>query len=150
MDVPSLGRVIIVTDAAINIFPTMEDKVDIIQNAIDMACSLGMEQPKVAILSAMETINPKLQLTVEAGALCKMADRKQITGGIVDGPLALDNAIDLDAARIKKYRLTGCRPRRHPGRCPTWKPATCWPRASASWPMPMRQGSSSVPACRSS
>jgi phosphate acetyltransferase len=102
MDVPSLDRVIIVTDAAINIFPTMEDKVDIIQNAIDMARSLGMEQPKVAILSAMETINPKLQSTVEAGALCKMADRKQITGGILDGPLALDNAIDLEAAKIKK------------------------------------------------
>jgi len=102
MDVPSLDRAIFVTDAAINIFPTMEDKVHIIQNAIDLAHALGSEKPKVAILSAMETVNPKLQSTIEAGALCKMADRGQITGGILDGPLALDNAIDLDAARIKK------------------------------------------------
>ena len=102
MDVPSLDRAIFVTDAAINIFPTMEDKVHIIQNAIDLAHALGNEKPKVAILSAMETINPKLQSTIEAGALCKMADRGQITGGVLDGPLALDNAIDLDAARIKK------------------------------------------------
>ena len=102
MDVPSLDRTIIITDAAINIFPTMEDKMHIVQNAIDLAHSLGIEKPKVAILSAMETINPKLQSTIEAGALCKMADRGQITGAILDGPLALDNAIDLDAARIKK------------------------------------------------
>jgi phosphate acetyltransferase len=102
MDVPNLDRPIIITDAAINIFPTMEDKMHIIQNAIDLAHSLGIEKPKVAILSAMETINPKLQSTIEAGALCKMADRGQITGGILDGPLALDNAIDLDAAKIKK------------------------------------------------
>jgi len=102
MDVPHLDRPIIITDAAINIFPTMEDKMHIIQNAIDLAHSLGIEKPKVAILSAMETINPKLQSTIEAGALCKMADRGQITGGILDGPLALDNAIDLDAAKIKK------------------------------------------------
>lgn len=102
MDVPSLDRAIVVTDAAINIFPTMEDKMHIIQNAIDMAISLGIQQPKVAILSAMETINAKVPSTVEAGALCKMADRGQITGGILDGPLALDNAIDLNAAKIKK------------------------------------------------
>ncbi len=102
MDVPHLDRPIIISDAAINIFPTMEDKMHIIQNAIDLAHSLGIEKPKVAILSAMETINPKLQSTIEAGALCKMADRGQITGGILDGPLALDNAIDLDAAKIKK------------------------------------------------
>jgi phosphate acetyltransferase len=102
MDVPSIDRAVIITDAAINIFPTMEDKVHIIQNAIDMAISLGVNQPKVAILSAMETINAKVPSTVEAGALCKMADRGQITGGILDGPLALDNAIDLNAAKIKK------------------------------------------------
>ena len=102
MDVPSLDRAIIVTDAAINIFPTLEDKVHITQNAIDLARALGFEQPKVAILSAMETVNPKVPSTVEAAALCKMADRKQITGGILDGPLALDNAIDLEAAQIKK------------------------------------------------
>ena len=102
MDVPSLDRVLVITDAAINIFPTLEDKVHITQNAIDLAHALGLEQPKVAILSAMETVNPKVQSTVEAAALCKMADRGQITGGILDGPLALDNAINLAAARIKK------------------------------------------------
>lgn len=102
MDVPSLDRVLIVTDAAINIFPSLEDKMHIIQNAIDLSHALGLSEPKVAILSAMETINPSVPSTVEAGALCKMADRKQITGGILDGPLALDNAVDLGAAQIKK------------------------------------------------
>lgn len=102
MDVPSLDRPIIITDAAVNIFPTLEDKIHITQNAIDLAHALGFKQPKVAILSAMETVNPKVQSTIEAAALCKMADRKQITGGILDGPLALDNAIDLEAAQIKQ------------------------------------------------
>ncbi len=101
MDVPALDRPIIVTDAAINIFPTLDDKQHIIQNAIDLAQALGFKQPKVGILSAVETINPKIQSTVEAAALCKMADRGQITGGILDGPLALDNAINLTAAQIK-------------------------------------------------
>jgi len=102
MDVPILEQAIIITDAAVNIFPTLEDKVHIIQNAIDLAHALGKPQPKVAILSAMETVNPKVQSTVEAAALCKMAERGQITGGILDGPLALDNAINLNAAKIKK------------------------------------------------
>jgi len=102
MDVPAIERVLIITDAAINVFPTLEDKVHIIQNAIDLAHALGKPNPKVAILSAMETVNPKVQSTVEAAALCKMADRGQITGGILDGPLALDNAINLTAAKIKK------------------------------------------------
>ena len=102
MDVPTLDRPLIVTDAAINIFPTLEDKVHIVQNAIDLVRALGLDQPKVAILSAMETVNPKVPSTVEAAALCKMADRQQITGGILDGPLALDNAINLAAAQIKK------------------------------------------------
>ena len=102
MDVPAIDRAVIISDAAVNIFPTLEDKVHIVQNAIDMARALGMEQPKVAILSAMETVNPKVPSTIEAAALCKMADRGQITGGLLDGPLALDNAIDLGAARIKK------------------------------------------------
>jgi phosphate acetyltransferase len=101
MDVPNLDRALIITDAAINIFPTLEDKIHIVQNAIDLAHALGLEQPKVAILSAMETVNPKIQSTVEAAALSKMADRGQITGGILDGPLALDNAINLAAAQIK-------------------------------------------------
>jgi len=102
MDVPALDRAIIVTDAAVNMFPTFEDKVHIIQNAIDLAHAFGKPQPKVAILSAMETINPKVQTTIEAGALCKMADRGQITGALLDGPLALDNAINLTAAKTKK------------------------------------------------
>jgi phosphate acetyltransferase len=104
MDVPALEQAIIITDAAVNIFPTLEDKVHIIQNAIELARALGKQQPKVAILSAMETVNPKLQSTIEAAALCKMADREQITGGILDGPLALDNAINLNAAQVKKIR----------------------------------------------
>ena len=102
MDVPTLEQAIIITDAAVNIFPTLEDKVHIVQNAIDLAHALGKPQPKVAILSAMETVNPKVQSTIEAAALCKMAERGQITGGILDGPLALDNAINLNAAKIKK------------------------------------------------
>jgi phosphate acetyltransferase len=101
MDVPRHPNVLIITDAAINIFPTLEDKVDIVQNAIDLAHALKIEKPRVAILSAMEKVNPKLQSTVEAAALCKMADRGQITGGMLDGPLALDNAISPEAARIK-------------------------------------------------
>ncbi|KAA6186704.1 phosphate acetyltransferase [Thiohalocapsa marina] len=101
MDVPGHAKPLIITDAAINIFPTLEEKVDIVQNAIDLARCLGIETPKVAIVSAMEKVNPKLQSTVEAAALCKMADRGQITGALLDGPLALDNAIDPEAARIK-------------------------------------------------
>lgn len=101
MDVPGYGRPLIITDAAINILPTLEDKVDITQNAIDLDRSLGNAEPKVAILSATEKVNPKLPTTVEAVALCKMAERGQITGGLVDGPLAMDNAIDLAAARTK-------------------------------------------------
>jgi phosphotransacetylase len=101
MDVPTYPKPLVITDAAINIQPTLEDKVDIIQNAIDLARALGIENPKVAILSAVETVNPKIPSTIEAAALCKMADRGQITGGILDGPLALDNAISEEAARIK-------------------------------------------------
>src|SRR5512139_1902537 len=102
MDVPSLEQALIITDAAVNIAPTLEDKVDILQNAIDLAKAMRVEEVRVAILSAMETVNPKVPSTVEAAALCKMVDRQQITGGILDGPLALDNAINLDAAKIKK------------------------------------------------
>ncbi|NGZ11474.1 MAG: phosphate acetyltransferase [Nitrospira sp. LK70] len=102
MDVPTYHKVFAVTDAAINIFPTLEDKVDILQNAIDFLMALGWKQPKVAILSAVETINPKIPSTIEAAALCKMAERGQIHGGILDGPLAFDNAISAEAARIKK------------------------------------------------
>jgi phosphate acetyltransferase len=101
MDVPGHPNVLTITDAAINIFPTLEEKMDIVQNAIDLAHAMGLSEPKVAILSAMETVNPKLQTTIEAAALCKMADRGQITGALLDGPLALDNAISPEAAKIK-------------------------------------------------
>jgi phosphate acetyltransferase len=101
MDVPGYTAPLIITDAAVNIAPTLEDKVDIIQNAIDLAHAIGIPQPMVAILSATETVNPKVPSTVEAAALCKMADRGQITGGTLDGPLALDNAISHEAAAIK-------------------------------------------------
>jgi phosphate acetyltransferase len=102
LDVPAYPRPLIVTDAAINIFPDLEAKADIAQNAIDLAHVLGLENPKVAILSAVETINPKIQSTLDAAALCKMADRGQITGGVLDGPLAFDNAVSEEAARTKK------------------------------------------------
>ncbi|NUB12679.1 bifunctional enoyl-CoA hydratase/phosphate acetyltransferase [Azospirillum brasilense] len=101
MNVPTYPRALLITDAAINIYPTLEDKVHIVQNAIDLAKVLGVETPRVAILSAVETLNPKIATTLEAAALCKMADRGQIKGGILDGPLAFDNAISLEAARTK-------------------------------------------------
>ena len=101
MDVPGHPDALIISDAAVNIAPTLEDKVDIVQNAIDLAHALGNEEVRVAILSAMETVNPRVPSTVEAAALCKMADRGQITGAELDGPLALDNAISPEAAAIK-------------------------------------------------
>jgi phosphate acetyltransferase len=102
MDVPGHEQALIITDAAVNIAPTLEDKVHILQNAIDLAHAIGVDEVRVAILSAMETVNPKVPSTIEAAALCKMTDRGQITGALVDGPLALDNAINLAAAQIKK------------------------------------------------
>ena len=104
MDVPTYHKVLVVTDAAINIAPTLEDKVDICQNAIDLARALGVNEPKVAILAAVETVTSKMPATIDAAALCKMADRGQIKGGILDGPLAFDNAISKEAARIKGIR----------------------------------------------
>ena len=106
MDVPTYHKVLIITDAAINIAPALDDKVDIVQNAIDLAVRLGVKTPKVAILAAVETVNSKMQATIDAAALCKMADRRQITGGILDGPLAFDNAISKDAAKIKGIKST--------------------------------------------
>lgn len=103
-DVPTYHKVLLVTDAAINIAPSLEDKVDICQNAIDLAMSMGRERPKVAILAAVETVNSKMPATIDAAALCKMADRGQIKGGALDGPLAFDNAINGDAARTKGIR----------------------------------------------
>jgi phosphotransacetylase len=101
MDVPTYHKVLIVTDAAINIAPTLEEKADICQNAIELVVLLGIRQPKVAVLAAVETVNSKMQTTLDAAALCKMAERGQIKGGRLDGPLAFDNAISRDAARIK-------------------------------------------------
>jgi phosphotransacetylase len=101
MDIPTYHKVLIVTDAAINIAPTLEDKADICQNAIDLAIALGVEKPKVAILAAVETVTSKMPATIDAAALCKMADRGQITGAMLDGPLAFDNAISRRAAEIK-------------------------------------------------
>jgi phosphate acetyltransferase len=101
MDVPTYPRPIMITDAAINIAPSLEDKAHIIQNAIHLAHIIGIPEPRVAILSAIETINPKIQSTLDAAALCKMADRGQITGGVLDGPLAFDNAVSITAAKTK-------------------------------------------------
>jgi phosphotransacetylase len=101
MDVPAYPRPLLITDAAINIAPDLDAKADICRNAIDLAHVLGIEVPKIAILSAAETVNAKIESTLHAAALCKMADRGQITGGILDGPLAFDNAISPEAARTK-------------------------------------------------
>ncbi len=101
MDAPSLHQLLLVTDAAINIAPTLEDKVDIVQNAIDLALALGIVRPKVGVLSAVETVNPKIQSTLDAAVLSKMSERGQIRGGVVDGPLAMDNALSLAAAKSK-------------------------------------------------
>jgi phosphate acetyltransferase len=101
MDVPTYPETLFITDAAINIFPDLEAKRDIVQNVIDLFTQVGLGNPRVAILSAVETVTPKIPSTIEAAALCKMADRGQITGGVLDGPLAFDNAIDPQAAEIK-------------------------------------------------
>jgi phosphate acetyltransferase len=101
MDIPGHAQPLIISDAAINIAPTLDEKVDIVQNAIDLAHALQMPAVRVAVLSATETVNPKVPSTLDAAVLCKMADRGQITGAVLDGPLAMDNAIDAEAARIK-------------------------------------------------
>jgi phosphate acetyltransferase len=101
MDVPTHSETLFITDAAINIFPDLDAKRDIVQNAIDLYTQIGLGTPRVALLSAVETVTSKIPSTIDAAALCKMADRKQITGGILDGPLAFDNAVDPEAARIK-------------------------------------------------
>lgn len=110
MDVPSYPRPLLITDAAINITPTLDDKADIIRNAIDLAHAIGIAAPRVAILAAVETVNPRMRSTLDAAALCKMADRGQITGGVIDGPLAFDNAISPEAAQDKGIvsQVAGC------------------------------------------
>jgi phosphate acetyltransferase len=109
MDTPAYPRTLMITDAAINIEPDLEDKIHIVQNAIDLAHALGIPEPKVALLSAIETVNPRIKSTLDAAALCKMADRGQITGGKLDGPLAFDTAVSAKAAQIKGLvsRVTG-------------------------------------------
>jgi phosphotransacetylase len=104
MDVPTYAKPLFITDAAVNILPDLEAKRDIVQNAVDLHIGLGLGPPKVAILSAVETVTPKIPSTIEAAALCKMADRGQIVGAELDGPLAFDNAISPEAARIKGIR----------------------------------------------
>src|SRR5262249_15907200 len=101
MDVPAYHKVLIVTDGVVNIAPTLDDKLHICQNAIDLALTLGREKPKVAVLAAVETVTSKMPATIDAAALCKMAERGQIRGGMLDGPLAFDNAISKDAAETK-------------------------------------------------
>lgn len=101
MDVPTYHKVLLVTDGAINIAPTLEDKADICRNAIDLARAMGIERPKIAVLAAVETVSSKMPATIDAACLCKMADRGQIVGASFDGPLAFDNAISKEAARIK-------------------------------------------------
>ena len=126
MDVPEYPRMLLLTDAASTFIRALDDKRDIVQNAIDLAHILGIVTPKVAILSAVETVTPKLRSTLEAAALCKMADRGQITGGLVDGPLAFDNAVSEEAAKQKTSSLWS-----REGRI-FWSsrilnPAICWP-----------------------
>jgi hypothetical protein len=111
MDVPGREEGLIITDAAVNIFPTLEEKADILQNAIDLAHALGIADVRVAVLSAMETINSKVPSTIEAAALCKMMDRHQVSGALIDGPLALDNAIDPEGGTHQEDRIAGGRPR---------------------------------------
>lgn len=106
LDVPGLDHPLMITDAAINIAPDLKTKADIVQNAIDLAVALGVENPRVGVLSAVETVNPAIPSTLDAAILSKMAERGQITGGVVDGPLAMDNAVDLGAARTKGIHST--------------------------------------------
>ena len=106
LDIPGHEGLMLITDAAINILPDLMTKADIVQNAIDLANAIGLKLPRVGILSAVETINPAIPSTIDAAALAKMAERGQIKGGLVDGPLAMDNAVDLEAARTKGIHST--------------------------------------------
>ena len=148
MDVPAYADTVFITDAAINIFPDLDGKRDIIQNAVDLYNQAGFgTSPRVAILSAVETVTSKIPSTIEAAALCKMADRGQITGAVLDGPLAFDNAIDVEPARS---RVSNRKSRAEPRfwSFPTWRPATCWRRTCPISPMPTAPASCSAPACR--
>jgi hypothetical protein len=133
MDVPTYHRPLLITDAAINIAPTLEDKVDIIQNAIDLAHMLGIPEPKVAILSAVETVNPKIQSTLDAAALCKMADRGQIKGGCSTARWPSTTRFPSSPPRPRaSSRRSPAMPKS--SSCPISNPATWWPSSSNIWP----------------
>jgi phosphotransacetylase len=148
LDVPTYPRPLFLTDAAVNIYPDLDDKRDIVQNAIDLALAPGIEAPRVAILSAVETVSPKLRSTVEAAALCKMADRRQITGGLVDGPLAFDNAVSEEAAAARGI-VSPVAGRAESWWSRTWRPATCWRSSWSTWPRRRRPASCWGPGCPS-
>ncbi len=114
VEIPSFPRPLFMTDTVVNVSPTVEEKRDIVQNAIDLAHTLAIAEPKVALLSAHETVSPELPSSFDAAVLCKMADRGQITGGVLDGPLGFDVAVSEAAAQNERHRLAGCRERRHP------------------------------------
>ena len=149
MDVPSYPKPLLVTDAAINIAPNLEEKCAIVQNAIELAHDLGIQAPRVAILAAVETVNPAMQSTLDAAALCKMAERGQITGGVVDGPLAFDNAVSRAAAARRASSPRSLGPPIFSS-CRTSRRATSSPSSSPSSPMPMPPASCSAPPCPSS
>jgi phosphate acetyltransferase len=148
MDVPTYGETLFLTDAAINIAPDLDAKRDIIQNVVDLFTQVGLGTPRVAVLSAVETVTSKIPSTVDAAALCKMADRGQITGAILDGPLAFDNAIDPEAAKIKgiKSEVAG---RAQILVAPISRRAICSPRIWSISPKRMRPVSFSALGCRS-
>ena len=150
IDAPAYPRALFVTDAAINIYPSLEDKADIVQNAIELAHALGLELPKVAILSAIETVSPKIKSTLDAAVLCKMAERGQITGGILDGPLAFDNAVSEEAASLQGNSFRSRRISPTSSSCPISRRVTCWRSSSSISPRRRSQALCSARACRSS
>jgi len=149
LDVPHHAKPLFITDAAVNIAPDLDTERDIVQNAIDLARALGISLPKVAILSAIETVSSRMPSTIDAAALCKMAERGQIVGGLLDGPLAFDNAISSVAHASRASRLPSpAMPTS--GWYPNSRPAICSPNSSSIWRTPRSRGSCSGPACRSS
>ena len=148
MQTPAYPRPFLITDAAINIAPTLQDKLDIVRNAVDLAHAFGIERPRVAVLAAVETVNPHMPATLDAAALCKMADRGQIAGAVVDGPLAFDNAVSAAAARTKGI-VSPWPAWPTSWSCPTSRAATCWRSSSSTWAAPRARASCSVRACRS-
>ena len=150
MDIPTYHKVLIITDAAINIAPTLEDKVHICQNAIDLAMSLGVSTPKVAILAAVETVTSKMPATIDAAALCKMADRGQITGGHPGRAAGVRQRHQQGGREPSRKSRRRSRAIRTFSWCPTSRPATCWPSSSVFWRMPTAPVWCSAHASRSS